>query len=155
QLRQLRILLVEGDLRRSGVTRILGQEHSSGLADFLQDWARFETCVKATMLSHLHVAPAGNLTPDSVPAILEGERWPKFIERAKEEVDLIIVDSVPVSAPIADLDLLLNPCDAALLVVHVRKTARRALDISADRTQGKLLGVVVNNKQLPGRFEYE
>ncbi len=154
QLQQLRILLVDGDLRLSGITRLLELEQSAGLADFLQNWSPFEECVKATTLSHLYVAPAGNVSGDSLPAILEGSRWPEFIQKAKQEFDLLIVDSVPVSAPIADFELLLNACDAALLVVHIRKTKRDALEFVTNQMQGKMLGVIVNNKELRPDFSY-
>ncbi len=154
QLQQLRILLVDGDLRHTGITRNLGLDQSIGLADFLQHSAPFEECITATTLPHLYVAPSGNVAEESLPAILEGARWPEFIQKGKQEFELIIVDSVPVSAPIADFELLLNSCDAALLVVHVRKTSREALDFSATRMQRKLLGVVVNNKELRPDSEY-
>jgi capsular exopolysaccharide synthesis family protein len=154
QLQQLRILLVDGDLRRSSITQILALQRETGLADFLQDLVPFEECVKATTLPHLYVVPGGNISAELLPAILEGMRWPKFIQKAKEEFDLIIVDSVPVSAPIADFELLLNACDSALLVVQVHKTAREALDITSTRMEGKLLGLIVNNKQLPMRLDY-
>jgi receptor protein-tyrosine kinase len=154
QLQQMRILLVDGDLRLTGISRMLGLEQSTGLADFLQHWAPFEDCVRRTTLPHLYVAPAGNVAGESLPAILEGPRWPEFIAKGKQEFDLIIVDSVPVSAPIADLELLLNACDASLLVVHIRRTTREAMGFAASRMQDKLLGVVVNNKELRADFDY-
>jgi len=70
-----------------------------------------------------------------------------FLRRAKEEFSLVIVDSVPMSAPIVDFELLLHACDAVLLVVFLHKTTREALDIASQKSQGKLLGVVVNNTQ--------
>jgi len=154
QLQQLRILLVDGDMRRNGITRTLGLDESLGLADFLQHSAPFEECIRATELPHLDVAPSGNVGEEFLPAILEGSRWPEFIQKGNQEFDLIIVDSVPVTAPIADFELLLNSCDAALLVVYFRKTSREALDFSATRMQGKLLGVVVNNKEQRPDSEY-
>lgn len=154
QLRQLRILLVDGDLRRSGITHMFHLQGESGLGNFLEGWAPFEECIKATELPHLHIVPGGHISQDSLPAILEGARWPKFIQKAKEEFDLIIVDSVPVSAPLADFELLLNACDSALLVVHVGKTTREALDVTSVRMRGKLLGLIVNNKELPTRHDY-
>jgi capsular exopolysaccharide synthesis family protein len=154
QLQQLRILLVDGDLRLRGATRVLGIEQNVGLADFLHDLVPFEDCIRATNLSHLFVASAGNFADESLPAILEGVRWPEFIQKAKQEFDLVIVDSVPVSAPIADFELLLNACDAALLVVHVRKTTRASMSSAVNRMQGKLLGVVVNNKEHRLELDY-
>jgi capsular exopolysaccharide synthesis family protein len=155
QLQQFRILLVDGDMRLKGTTRGLQLGQETGLADFLQHFAPFEECVKATTLPHLHVAPAGNVAGQSLPAILQGARWPEFLQRGKQEFDLIIVDSVPVSAPVADFELSLNACDAALLVVHIRKTKREALELVTTQMQGKLLGVIVNNKDLPAAFGYD
>lgn len=154
QLQQMRVLLVDGDLRLSGITRMVGLEQAIGLADCLQRSASFEECVKATSLSHLHIAPAGNVAAESLPAILEGSGWMEFIQKSKQEFDLMIVDSVPVTAPIADFELLLNPCDAALLVVRIRKTTRDALDLAAGQLQGKLLGMILNSKELRADFDY-
>jgi protein-tyrosine kinase len=154
QLRSERILLVDGDLRLHGVTRLLGVQERSGLSDFLQERAAFRDCIKATSLPHLFVAPAGNVSEESLPAILEGGKWLEFLQKAKQEFGLIIVDSVPVSAPIADFELLLAGCDAVLLVVHFRKTTRDAMDFTAQRMNGKLLGVIVNNFERRSDFDY-
>lgn|SRR5215813_5118688 len=145
QLQRERVLLVDGDLRLRDATRNLDAQRSAGLADFLRTSHPFENCVRATSLPHLHVTPAGNVPADSLPGLLEGSGWPEFLQKARERFDFIVVDSVPVSAPIADLELLLSSCDAALLVVQVRRTSREALDFSARQIQDKLLGVIVNN----------
>ena len=154
QLEKERILLVDADLRSRGISRLLGLPEDTGLVDFLQERAPFQSCIRATTLSHLYVAPAGNVSTESLPAILEGPRWPDFLQKAKQEFGLILVDSVPVSAPIADLELLSAACDAVLLVVHLRKTAREALDKTAQQLKDKLLGVVVNNADLRLSSEY-
>jgi receptor protein-tyrosine kinase len=154
QLQQLRVLLIDGDMRVRGATRGLGLEQQIGLADFLQDCATFEESIRSTVLSHLYVAPAGNVIGESLPGILQGKKWLEFIQKSSQNFDLVIVDSVPVSAPIADFELLLNACDAALLVVHIRKTRREALQAVTNQMHGKLLGVIVNNQQLQSDFGY-
>jgi len=154
QLQRERILLVDGDLRANGITRILGLEKYAGLADFLQGLAPFDECIKVTTLPYLYVAPAGNIPPDSLPAILEGSRWPEFLQKGKQDFGLIVVDSVPVSAPIADFELSLAACDAALLVVHLRRTTREALEHAAQQMRNKLLGVVVNSMATGANLDY-
>jgi Mrp family chromosome partitioning ATPase len=67
---------------------------------------------------------------------------------------MVIVDSVPVSAPIADFELLLHACDALLLVVFLHKTTREALDSAIQKAQGKLLGTVVNNMRCEISSDY-
>lgn len=155
QLQKERILLIDGDLRVRGVTRLLQLQSNTGLSDFLTKRAPFEHCIKATNLSHLYVAPAGQLEEDSLPAILAGASWPEFLRQAKELFGLIIVDSVPVCAPIADFELLLSACNAALLVAHMRKTKREALDSAAQQLGGKLIGVIVNNTDSHAGSNYQ
>jgi capsular exopolysaccharide synthesis family protein len=154
QLQQERVLLIDGDLRLRGLTHMLRLKERPGLADFLRQKASLEECVKATSLSHLCVLPAGNVQEDGLPAILEGFRWPEFLEATKQQFELVVVDSVPVSAPIADFELLLNACDAALLVVGMRRTSREAVDSCLQRVQHKLLGVIVNRIEPGTQDEY-
>jgi len=147
QLRTERVLLVDADLRVRGISHALGLDRGSGLCDFLRERAPFEECVRPTTLPYLHLVSSGDIADEDLPAALEGSRWPTFLQRAKEEFSLVIVDSVPMSAPIADFELLLHACDAVLLVVFLHKTTREALDMASQKSQGKLLGVVVNNTQ--------
>ncbi|HVI09876.1 MAG TPA: CpsD/CapB family tyrosine-protein kinase [Candidatus Binatia bacterium] len=153
QLCRDRVLLVDGDLRRGGITKLFGLSGSSGLADYLEARDGFDGCVRETTSPGLWVTPAGNLGENSLPTVLEGPRWPEFLERAAREYAMVIVDSVPVCAPIADFELLLSGCDAALLVVKLRKTTREALNLTSQRLNGKLLGVVVNNTEVHSKSE--
>ena len=118
-----------------------------GLGDFLQRQEPFESCTRVTTLPHLYVTPSGCAPETLLPALLESPRLVEFLDRAKRDFALIIVDSVPASALIADFELLLAACDSALLVVQLRKTTSGALDTTLERLGGKLLGTVVNNAE--------
>lgn len=154
QLERQRILLVDGDLRVKGVSQLLGLAGHCGLSDFLRGKEDFENCIRTTTLSCLSVVGAGTQAEEYLPAILEGSKWPEFLERAKEAADLIIVDSVPVSAPIADFELLSAPCEGTLLIVHLRKTTREALSLTLQQMDSKLIGVVINNQEPRVGFDY-
>jgi capsular exopolysaccharide synthesis family protein len=147
QLNRDRILLVDGDLRMKGLSSVLELEQAPGLSDFLQDRTSFEACVRATSLSHLSVVSAGEIAEELVPAALEGPRWVEFLDLAKRDFGLIVVDSVPITAPIADFELLLAGCDSALLVVQLRRAKWEALEVASARMNGKLLGIIVNNSE--------
>ncbi len=154
QLERHRILLVDGDLRVKGVSQLLGLTEARGLSDFLRGEAGIESCVQPTSLPYLWAAGAGTQSEEGLPTILEGSKWPEFLERAREVADLIIVDSVPVAAPIADYELLSAACDATLLIVHLRKTVREALSLTLQQMNGKLIGVVINNQEPRVGFDY-
>jgi protein-tyrosine kinase len=147
QLERHRILLVDGDLRIKGISHLLKVESESGLSDFLRGKTSFASCIRRTNFPYLMVAGAGTQAEDCLPAILEGSRWPEFLEKAREVADLIIVDSVPVAAPIADFELLSAPCDATVLIVHLRKTTREALALTLQQMDSKLVGVIINNQE--------
>jgi capsular exopolysaccharide synthesis family protein len=147
QLNRDRILVVDADLRMRGITGLLGLQQAAGLGDFLQDRASFDASIRKTSLPHLYVATAGQIAEEAISASLEGPRWVEFLELAKRDFGLIVVDSVPITAPIADFELTIAGCDAALLVVQLRKSKWEALSTASARMNGKLLGVVVNNSE--------
>jgi MinD-like ATPase involved in chromosome partitioning or flagellar assembly len=81
-----------------------------------------------------------------LPEILEGGRWVEFINAVKEQFDLIVIDSLPITAPVVDLELLMAPCDGVLVTVQIGKTRRSNLNRIVRWTdKHKLLGVIVNN----------
>jgi capsular exopolysaccharide synthesis family protein len=154
QLAQHRVLLVDGDLRVKGVTRLLGMQHRIGVGDYLQEQVAFEACIHPTNFRGVSVAAVGHAPEESLPGILEGPRWAKFVEEAKQQFDLVIVDSVPVSVPIADFELLSAACDGALLIIQLHKTTREALSLTAKQLGRKLIGVIINNAQPRVGFDY-
>ncbi len=149
-----RVLMVDGDLRISGMSQLLGLGEALGVGDYLQDKADFGACIRPTQYPSLYIAPAGSVPEDCLPSVLEGTRWPAFIQLAKQEFDLIVIDSVPVTAPIADFELLSGPCDAVLMAVHLRKTTRESLEMAMSRMDKKLLGVIINNADYEKGSEY-
>lgn len=146
QLASKRILLVDGDLRSGTATRILKLEHLAGISEFLQGERPFEAVVHTIGYTTLSVAPAGLIPKKALPEILGGPRWSEFLEQAKQKFDLVIVDSLPASAPVADLELMMAPSDGFLLVARMRRTRREALKRATSRLdQKKFLGVIINN----------
>jgi len=146
QLGPKRILLVDSDLRVCGVTGFLGLGDRYGLGDYLRSEQPIEAVVHSTNYANLSVVPAGQTPTKLLPEILEGGRWVEFIAAVKEKFDLIVIDSLPITAPVVDLELLMAPCDGVLITVQIGKTRRSNLNRIAQWTdRHKLLGVIVNN----------
>ena len=154
QLAKHRILLVDGDLRVAGITELLNLRDQAGITDFLQGTVTFDNIIHPSFVPLLSVIAAGTTPAAAVPGVLEGAKWAEFMENAKKSFDFIIVDSVPVIAPIADFELLSAPCDGLLLVVHLHKTNRELLDRTMQQMNGKLLGVVINNAEPTNGYDY-
>jgi protein-tyrosine kinase len=156
QIGTKRVLLVDADLRAGAATRLLKLKQLPGLGEFLQGRKPFEAVVHPTGFSSLSIAPTGLVTQNTLPQILESPRWSEFIEQAKQKFDLIIVDSLPASAPVADLELLAAHCDAFLFVVQMRQTHRDALKRAVLRLDPKkFLGIVINNAFEIYKYDYD
>jgi capsular exopolysaccharide synthesis family protein len=137
------VLLVDGDLRTGGLSRLLGDPESPGLAKVLEENCPYQSAVLRTDIPSLYVLPAGE-TLASPSELFSGARWKEFIGWASETFRLVLVDSPP-ALNLADFELITAPCENVLVVVRSRKTAREALSkVLAQVDPRKLAGVVLN-----------
>jgi capsular exopolysaccharide synthesis family protein len=124
-----RVLLIDGDMRRPTVHKLLGLPRSPGLAEMLMGQDD-RSIVQGTFLDNLYVVPAG--TPETPPTeLLDSKRMHALIEMGRQRCDAIIIDSPPVLA-VSDPLVLGTLCDAALVVVSASKTDLRALQQAED-----------------------
>ncbi len=136
------VLLVDADLRSRGLSRLLGDPKSPGLAKVLEDDCPYQSAVLRTDVPGLYVLPAGEMAGS--PSELFAGHWKEFIGWASETFRMVIVDSPPV-LNLADFDLIAAPCESVLVVVRARKTAREALTrVLGQVDPKKLAGVVFN-----------
>jgi succinoglycan biosynthesis transport protein ExoP len=143
QLQDMRVLLIDGDIRTAGLTRSLGFALSPGLADTLSGQCSFESAILDTGHPTLSVYGAGSTTLP--PAELyAGERWQKFVQSCSKSFDLMIIDSPPIMS-LSDVDLMTAACDGVLLIVRAGHTRRDILQKFANQLDAKkLLGIVYN-----------
>jgi len=155
ELANKRILLVDGDLRTGKATRASKLGARPGLGEFLQGKKTFDDVIHPTVFPWVSIAPTGLVPMRQLPEILQSPSWSKFLDQAKQKFDLIIVDSLPGSAPVADLEILTAPCDAILIVVYMRRTRREALRRAIARLDSKkILGVIINNSDEIYDYDY-
>ncbi|HKM84438.1 MAG TPA: CpsD/CapB family tyrosine-protein kinase [Candidatus Acidoferrum sp.] len=143
QLRDMRVLLIDGDIRSNGLTRLIGAQHDQGLSEVLAGECELQKAILATDLANLYVLPAG--TPSMPPPeLFAGRRWQELIGWCNEPFKLVLVDSPP-ALNLADVELITAACDGVLVVVRAQQTRRDALRKSASLIDAKkLLGVVYN-----------
>ncbi len=149
-----RVLLMDGDLRRGTIHKVLGSPNGAGLAEYLNGKASLvEICQRGRAPEGSEPLPPGlsNLTfcscghaGDRAAELSGSSRFPELIREVSDHFDWIIVDSSPVNI-VSDGVNLARACDSALLVVRGGETkfetAQRAL---RELKSSKLLGVVLN-----------
>lgn len=149
------VLLVDADLRKPTVHYTFKLTNTTGLTSVLTNQLGVMEAVSKTDETNLFVLPSGPIPPN--PSELLGSRaMQNFMDKALEEFDLIIFDTPPVLA-VTDAQILGNLCQGSVLVVSSGKTEKDSLLKTKDlltSTNGRLLGVVLNNKKVDKKGNY-
>jgi len=153
--RGMRVLVVDTDLRRPNVHRVLRIERGPGLADVLREDLDPMSVVRPTSVENLWIISSGRVPPN--PSELIGsQRMDKVIKTLGEQFDMVICDA-PSILVVTDPVLLATHVDTVVLVVSVnnarRETVRRACELlrAADAS---MAGVVLNGIEVSRRHYY-
>lgn len=138
------VLLVDGDFRRSTLCAELGLPETPGLTEVLGAGVPVDQAlIRSEQLPNLCVLPAGGAV-ENPTELLDSTQWATLCASLRERFRFIIVDSPPIGA-VADYDLLQAYCDGVIVVLRPDHTQRqsclKALEILGKE---KLLGVVMN-----------
>ena len=139
-----RVLLMDGDLRKSAIHTLLGLPESPGLAEVLRGTCGLEDAlVYAQEFPNLYVLPAGAVVDNPVE-LLDSVAWKTLCEKLRGLFRYVIIDSPPVGA-VADYDLIQASCDGVILVLRPDHTNRSLCQKALDNLpKKKLLGVLLN-----------
>jgi len=141
-----RVLVVDSDLRRPSLHKLLNVTNSVGLTNYLLGQQKLEEVVQTTSLSTLDFLPSGKL-PSSSMGILNSVKMKEFIEEVKRRYDFVFFDSPPIMG-VSDASILASEVDMAILVIQYRKYPQqmtlRAKQM-VEKVGGRMLGVVLNN----------
>jgi capsular exopolysaccharide synthesis family protein len=137
-----RVLLIDGDLRRPSLHRVVGVSNRSGLADALQ--AQADVRLEVTPITEtVTLLPAGPADPDPLRS-LSSARMKRVIHEAAQRFDWVIIDSAPVGV-VADASVLATLTDGIVFVVRADRSQYPAVK-KAMQTLGheRILGVILN-----------
>lgn len=143
-----RVLIVDSDLRRPSLHKILNVSNAIGLTNYLLRQMKLEEVVQTTPQAGLDFLPSGKL-PSSSVGILNSQQMKEFIEEVRARYDFVFFDSPPIMG-VSDASILASEVDMAVLVVQYRKypqqmTLRAKQMVEKIGGPGCLLGVVLNN----------
>jgi capsular exopolysaccharide synthesis family protein len=154
-----RTLMIDGDMRRPGLTRLFNLTSSPGLSNILKDeqpaWDVAGKYVVHTNLKGLDVIPAGP-RPVNPVELLTGDRLAELIGWAEQNYDQLLIDAPP-SLAVADVQVIGRLVDAALLTVRPDKNKRKMVIRAAEALTVlgcNLLGIVVNHVEPKSGTDY-
>jgi capsular exopolysaccharide synthesis family protein len=139
---QLRVLLVDGDLRRPSLHTVFSIDGAPGLSEGLMASEERQFTLHAVS-DRLTILPAGRPTSDPM-AGLTSARMRRLIDEARDAFDWVIIDTPPVGL-LPDGRVLASMVEGVVLVVKAGETpfpvVQRALEaLGRDR----VIGVVLN-----------
>ncbi len=149
-----RVLLIDGDLRKPRLHKVLQVSNRHGLVNLLTAAGDPETCYLPTSIKGLHICPSGPHSPNP-SELLASERMTDFIQQARNRFDFVIVDTPPTLA-VADAILPASLSDGVVLCLRAHKVLREDVRSCRDRlllAEVKILGAVLNRFQ-PTRSGY-
>lgn len=138
-----RVLLIDGDLRKSRMHKIFRVPSSPGLSEALV--GENNQVIHGTNITGLSLMAAGTIPPNPAE-LLHSAAMGKLLENLSEVYDYILMDSPPVLG-LADSLIISNKVEGTLLVASSGKVTKEALRESVKRLRGvraRLFGAVLN-----------
>ncbi len=140
-----RVLLLDADLRRPHVHRVMKLKNRVGLTDLLLENQSIKDVIHQIEGNEsLSVITSGSLPPN--PAELLGSaRMERILAELGSNMDILVIDSPP--SIVADAQVLAAKVDAVLLVIRPGKTIKEATKATVEilrRANARIIGVVMN-----------
>ena len=144
-----KVLLIDCDMRRPKLARLLGKGSKVGLSNLLMEPDLLPKAVQHTDIEGLEVILAGNIPPNP-SELLGSTRMRRLIAELKETYDYIFLDSPPVNM-VTDAVVLAPQSDGVLFLVRANQSERgdviHAVE-QMERTGSKILGFVLNDADM-------
>jgi capsular exopolysaccharide synthesis family protein len=150
-----RTLLIDGDIRRGTLHRVLNVNRKPGLLDFLGGQATREQVIQATRVPSVDFIGCGTRKMGG-PELLASPAMSQLILSLRSQYNVIIVDSAPLGAGV-DALVLGTLTGSLLLVLRTGVTDTELASAKLgdlDRLPIRVLGAVLNDVKAEGIYKY-
>lgn len=140
-----RVLLIDADMRRPTLARLLNKPATPGLSNVLADLASDKDIVHKNVYPNLDLIFAGDIPPNP-SELLGSRRMHELLDRMSDQYDYILVDTPPVNV-VADTCVVANLLHGVLYLVRKDKADRDSVTRGVNQlklTGARLLGFVMN-----------
>lgn len=152
-----RTLLIDGDLRNPGLSRMLFSRPDKGLVEAITGDVPWPAAVKVDRKSKLAILPTVLRNRFAhTSELLAGRRMAQLLESAREKFDYVILDLPPL-APVVDARVAAPLVDGFVVVTEWGKTPRsllRSVLQSNEPLSGKVLGLILNKTDMKKLSRY-
>lgn len=146
--KDLKVCLIDGNLRKPAQHKLFNLEKKAGLADHALGSDDVNDILKKTDVPNLRVVTSGDSKVNPVE-IFKSNEMKDFIKELKNRFNYLVFDSAPINA-FPDVHILSSHVDGVILVVHAERTRWEVAQKAKDQLQmanAKIFGVVLNRKR--------
>ncbi|KRA35183.1 tyrosine protein kinase [Rhodanobacter sp. Root627] len=153
-----RVLLIDGDMRRGSLHKLVGGRAEVGLSELITGQAELAAATRQVgLMENLHFIARGKLPPNP-SELLMNARFSALLEHLKPLYDLIIIDTPPILA-VTDAAIIGHHAGTALLVVRFGINQAREIALARQRFEQNnvpLKGAIFNavEKRSRGYYSY-
>lgn len=141
-----RVIVVDSDLRRPTLHKLLRLTNNLGLTNYLLKQNALEEVIQTTNQPTLDFLASGKL-PSSSLGILSSSQMKDLIGELKQRYDFVFFDSPPIMG-VSDASILASEVDLTVQVIQYRRYPQ-PMNIRAkqliEKVGGNLIGIVLNN----------
>lgn len=142
---ETKVCLVNADMRRPTLEKVLGVANQQGLSSWLNDPTVTGIMVPVPGTPGLVLVPSGP-PPTNPGELLAGSRFSDLIGELVTQFDIVLVDAPPVLSA-ADASTIATSVDGTLIVVDASRTDTDTLlrvGSEIDRAGGTIVGAILN-----------
>jgi capsular exopolysaccharide synthesis family protein len=141
----LKVLLIDGDLRKPHLHQIFEVDNCAGFSDFLKELPKspLASLVTATVIPGLSILPSGS---ERDPDLVHSANLPELLRRIRAEFDIVLIDTPP-TLLFPDARILARNADAVILVLRAGQTTwstARSLCRRLSEDNTPILGAILN-----------
>ena len=142
------VLLIDGDMRKPALKKILEYQNENihTLDDVLTGKARLDEALIYDSRRNIHVLLARHVG-EGASGLLKSNEMAALVSLTRELMDIVIIDTPPMSASV-DGECIAQIADAALLVVRQDRALVRMINDTIDvlkNANAEMIGCVLNN----------
>ena len=146
ELEDTKVILVDCDFKKRGVSRKLGINNPFGVSDVVFGQRKLDECIQT--VGEIDVLPSGGL-PNNTSMLLNSKIMKELISELRERYDYVFIDSPPICR-LNDACIIAQYADGTVIVNASKgidtKVAKLTLD-KLRKVRANIIGVVLNKFQ--------
>lgn len=140
-----KVLVIDADLRKGYMQKVMGQEMGAGLSAYLAGQTEMMQVISKTGFDGLDFVCRGAVPPNPSELLMH-PRFKALLDWASEHYDFVIVDSPPILA-VTDAAIVGQHVGASLLVARFAQTAVKEVEVAIRRFEQNgvaIKGILLN-----------